>query len=195
MSIPLSIWHAQWRSLRNVSRHDTKMKIALGVMFVFSALLGFWWSTRLLEQIQQWQALGSMSVSLGMWSICMQTWLGMSFFTMLGTQRAISSDEAILLFTLPISQATRFRALFGSFFLENLWNWFLLQVVVMGYVLISTLGWQAIAWLVLLQVGIVMAVFCALLATLLFMGYVLPYGSSNTRVATILILLCLLLLG
>lgn len=168
MNIPLIAWQAQLSSLYNASRHDTKMRIALGIMTVISISLGFWFTNQLAAQLHFWMAQGPLVTAAGLWSVCLQTWAGMAFFTIIGVQQALSSDEAILLSTLPITRATRFRMLFGSFFLENIGPWFLLQAIVMGYTLVSALGWQVTGWLVLLQAGIFVSVFAVLTITLLF---------------------------
>lgn len=181
MNTTFAIWRAELLSLRNAAHHDMRMHVALFVGLVFDLVAGFWSGGQALVHLQQWRAAGPPTLTAGLWSLCWLTWSGMGIFTVIGLQRALSGQEELLLFTLPLAPATRFRALSGSFFLKNLWNWLLLQVAIMGYVLISVLGWRALAWLVLLQVGVVISVCCTLLAGLLVMRYLIPRGQITAR--------------
>lgn len=169
MSISLFGWRVQLRSLYNASRYDTKMSVAFGVVAIVNIVLALWFIHQLTALLHTWVVQGPFATVAGLWSVCLQTWAGIAFFAIIGVQQALSGDKALLLFTLPIPRAARFRMLFSSFFLENIGVWFLLQAVVMGYSLISTLGWQAIGWLVLLQVGIFACVFVVLITTLLLL--------------------------
>jgi hypothetical protein len=186
MNSILTIWRADLKSLRNAARRDTRMQVALAFMFIFNIAFSAWSVVQLTARMQQWQAAGSGAVNAGLWSLCLLTWSGLSFFTIVSVQRALSGNESLLLFTLPIEPATRFRALFGSFLIENLWPWLLLQAMILGYVLLSRLGWRALAWLFVLESGIVIAVFCTLIAALLFIRYLLPRGRIKSRVGAAL---------
>jgi hypothetical protein len=183
LSITLTIWRAHLKSLRNASRHDTQMRLALGVVLVFNIIAVLWSANQLSARLHQWQAIGSPAMDAGLWSLCWLTWSGMSFFAALGSIRlAFSGDEAQLLVVLPIASASRFRTLYGLFFVENLWNWLLLEVGVTSYVLVSSLGWHALPWLVLLQLGIGVVVLCTLVVTLWVIRYLIPRERVKTRI-------------
>jgi hypothetical protein len=194
MNTTFTIWRAELMSLRNAARHDVRMRVALFVGLVFDLVAGFWSGGQALAHLQQWRTAGALTLTAGLWSLCWLTWSGMGIFTIIGLPRALSGQEDLLLFALPLTPATRFRALSGSFFLKNLWNWLLLQVAIMGYVLLSVLGWGALAWLVLLQLGVVLSVCCTLLAGLLVMRYLIPRGQITARIFTALALGLLVIL-
>lgn len=197
MSATVTIWRMHLRSLRNAVRYDTRMRVALAVGLAFSVVIGLWSAGQLSLHLHQWQTQGPGAVDRGLWSLCWLTWSGMSGLTILsGVLRAWGDDESLVLFTLPLTAATRFRALFGSFFIENLWVWLFLEVGVTGYVLLSVLAWHALAWLVLLQLGVVVAMLCVLLAMFLVTQYLLPRERKKTRraVAAVLVLVLVALL-
>jgi len=183
MSIALTIWRAHLKSLRNVSRHDAQMRLALAIMLAFNIIAGLWSADQLSIRLHQWQTMGSPALDAGLQSLCWLTWGGMSFFAALGSIRlAFSGDEAQLLIALPIASASRFRTLYGLFFVENLWNWLLLEVGVTSYVFVSSLGWRALLWLVLLQLGIGIVVLCTLVVTLWVIYYLVPRGRVKARI-------------
>src|SRR5450631_1956753 len=182
---PLIVWCL--KSARNASRYDKRIKVALGFLLILNLVIGIWSSGQLLQHLQEWQQQGPVALKMGLELFCLFTWSGMSAFAILGAQRMVNSDEAVLLFLQPIPPATRFRTLFVLFFIENQWYLLLLQLCVMGYVLISVLGWQALPWLVLLQLGIILTVLGGLLISLLVMRYLLPRGQIKARVGIILV--------
>lgn len=189
MNTTLTIWRMHLRSMRNAARYDQRMRVALGVGFVFNVIIGFWAASQLSLRIHEWQTQGPAAVEMGLWSLCWLTWGGISALTIIGSvQRALSDDEALLLLTLPVTPAARFRALYGSFFIENLWNWLLLEIGVTGYVLLSTTGGYALAWLILLQLGVGVSVLCTLIAALLLIRYLLPREQAKRRIAVALTL-------
>ncbi len=196
MSIPLLGWRVHLRSLYNASRYDTKMSVAFGVVAIVNIALALWLIQQLTTLLHMWIAQGPFATTTGLWSVCLQTWAGMAFFAVIGIQQALSSDKALLLLTLPIPRAARFRMLFGSFFLENIGVWFLLQAVVMAYTLISTLGWQAVSWLVLLQVGIFVCIFVVLITTLLLLyAFIMrTYAALGLVAVALFVFISLLLL-
>lgn len=197
MSTTVIIWHMHLRSLRNAVRYDTRMRVALLVGLAFSVVIGFWFASQLSLQLHQWQTQGPGAVVTGVWSLCWLTWNGMSGLTILsGVLRAWGDDEALVLFSLPLTAATRFRALFGSFFIENLWTWLLLEIGVTGYILLSVLGWHALIWLVLLQLGVAVAVLYTLVAMFLVIRYLISRERRNTRraIAVVLALILVVLL-
>lgn len=199
MSTTVTIWRMHLRSLHNAVRYDTRMRVALVVGLAFSVVIGLWSAGQLSLRLHQWQTLGPGAVDSGLWSLCWLTWSGMSGLTILsGALRAWGDDEALVLFSLPLTAATRFRVLFGSFFIENLWTWLLLEVGVTGYVLLLVLGWHALIWLVLLQLGVAVAVLCTQVSMFLVIRYLIPRERRKTRRAAAavfgLVLVALLLL-
>lgn len=183
-NMPLIVWRL--KSAHNAGRYDARIRVALGFLFVFSFGISIWSSGQLLQQLHQWQTQGPIAIRQGLELLCLFTWSGMSAFAVLDTQRIVSSDEAVLLFLQPLAPATRFRTLFILFFIEKQWYLMLLELCVMSYVLISSLGWQGLLWLVLLQFGIIFAVLCGLLVSLLVMRYLLPTGQIKARIGTVL---------
>lgn len=138
MNTTFTIWQAYLASARNALRYDTRMKVAVVVALFFNFILGLWSANQSITRLHQWQVQGTTAVNTGLWLLCLSTWAGIAFFALIGTMRqALGSDEALLLFTLPIPPATRFRTLYGSFFvsIEGLWAWLLLEIGVTGYVL------------------------------------------------------------
>lgn len=199
MSATVTIWRMHLRSLRNAVHYDTRMRVALAVGFAFSVVTGLWSAGQLSLRLQQWQTQGPGAVDTGLWRLCFLTWSGMSGLTILsGVLHAWGDDEALVLFPLPLTATTRFRVLFGSFFIENLWTWLLLEVGVTGYVLLSVLGWRALTWLVLLQLGVAVAVLCTQVSMFLVIRYLIPRARGNRRRAVAvglgLMLVALLLL-
>lgn len=178
---PLTILRAHLRSLRNMSRSNSRLQVGLGIALMFSLVLGIWSSVQLQAAIQQWQTHGLLALNSSLWLLCLGIWGGMCLFTILGVPNTLASDESLLLLTLPITPAARFRALYGSFFVTNLWLWTLLQAMGTGYALLSTLGWHAFIWFALLQLGSVVTVGFSLLLTLLVMRYLLPRGHKKQR--------------
>ncbi len=183
MNVLRAVWRAQIISLRNVSRYDTRMRVAGVILLLFNFGVGSWSISQLFTRLQQWQALGEATLTTNLWLLCINVWLGMSFFTMIGMLNALGRDETLLLFTLPISSAIRFRIFYSTFFVQNLWNWLLLEVGCVGYVLIATLGIQGLLWLLLLQCGVAVTVGGVLVLALLFIRYVLFPDKMRTRIA------------
>ena len=182
MSATVTIWRMQLRSLRNAVRYDTRMRVALAGGLAFSLVIGLWSAGQLSLHLHQWQTLSPGAVDAGMWRLCFLTWSGTSGLTILsGILRALGDDEALVLFFLPLTAATRFRVLFGTVFIENLWAWLLLEVGVTGYVLLSVLGWHAFIWLILLQLGVAVAVLCTQVAMLLVIRSLTPRTHRKTR--------------
>src|SRR5262249_46933739 len=160
----------------NLRRAQSRLRVGLGISLAFSLALGVWSSSQLQGAIHQWQAQGPTAVNGGLWVLFLGVWGGVCSFTIPGVADKLVGDEALLLLTLPIAPAARFRALYGSFFIANLWLLTLLQGAVTGYTLLSTLGWQAFIWLAVLQLGIIVTVGAMLVLTLLVTRYLLPHG-------------------
>jgi hypothetical protein len=185
MKIILTIWQAQLKSLYNAARHDQRMQIALAIGLAFTFIFAIWSANQLSQHLHWWQLQGPGAVDAGLWSLCLLTWSGMSTITILtSTMRTLSDEESLVLFFLPIPPATRFRALLGSFFIGNLWNWLLLELGVTGYIFVSVLGWHALVWLLVLQLGVGISVLCTLISTLLVIRYLIP----NERLKTGLVI-------
>ena len=185
MNVLRAVWRAQIISLRNVSRYDTRMRAAGVILLLFNIGAGYWSISQLLTHLQQWQASGEAMLNTNLWLLCINVWLGMSLFSIIGILNALGSDETLLLFTLPISPSMRFRISYSTFFLQNLWNWLLLEVGCVGYVLIATLGTRGLLWLLLLQCGVAVTVGCILILALLFIRYVLFPDRMRTRIVVL----------
>jgi len=188
MSIVRTVWHAHFISLRNASRYDPRIRLGAGILLVFNISVGYWSISRLLTQLHQWQILGTATLNINLWFLCINVWVGMAFFSVLGMMRVMGSDETLLLFTLPIPVATRFRVFSSTFFIQNLWNWLLLEIGCVGYVLVATLGVQGFLWLLLLQCGVALSVIGVLTFALLFVRYVL--SPEHTRTCITIVALC-----
>jgi hypothetical protein len=187
MTTSLLVWRTLLKSARNASIHDTRIKVSLAFLLVLNLGIGIWASNQLALRLQHWRTEGPAAVQTGLWQICLFTWLGTGLFSLLSIQRTVGGDEALLLFTLPIAPATRFRTLFGSFFIGGLWSVALLQICVTSYVLVSVVGWQGLFWLLLLQIGNVLVVLCMLIAALLVLRYLLSPGWVKIRVIAMLL--------
>ena len=198
MNTTLTIWRAYLTSAGNAFQHDTRVKVASVVALFFNVILGLWSAHQLITRLHQWQAQGTTTIDAGLWLLSLSTWAGMAFFTLIGTLRqALGSDEALLLFTLPIPPGTHFRTLYGSFFIsiDGLWAWLLLELGVTGYVLVSTLGWSALTWLVLLQLGVGVSILLSLMGVFSFVYYVLSAGRLKACLAIAIIAGLLILLS
>lgn len=198
MSASMTIWRAHFRSLGNAARYDARMRVALIVGPIFSLLIGLWGESQLSHQLKAWLAQGPAALETGLWTLCLLAWSGMFGLALLsGLLRTFGDDEALLLFTQPLTPATRFRILYGSFFIENLWTWLLLEIGITGYVLVSVLGWQALTWLALLQLGVAVTILSVLLSALLAIQYLLPRRRRKTCivVVTLFALLGVCLIG
>ena len=170
MNATLAIVRTQVQSARNVLRDDARMKVALCVMLALDIGLALWSVPRLQASMRQWQLEGVMNQYLFL--SCLFTWVGIALFTVVGNvQRMLGSDEAQVEFMLPLVAATRFRAIYISALLGGLWNWMVLEATVSGVILVPLLGWYALMWIALLEIGALVAVLSALLATLFVIRY------------------------
>lgn len=159
MNATLAIWRAHAISARNALRYDRRMQVALGMGLFVGLALSWWGSSRLYVAIQSWHHQGGQATTGGLWLLCLGIWLGMGLLSIPTAWSMLSNDEAVLLLTLPLPPATRFRTLIGSLFLNNV-PIGVLQILVTGYVLVSSLGWYGLLWLVILQSGAIVAVAC-----------------------------------
>jgi hypothetical protein len=176
MRIAVLIWKAHLKTAYNALRQDIRVKITWLIALTFDVVVGSWSMHQLLEQVAQWQAAGSTVLEARLWLLCSGAWGGISFFTILSTiTLGFGNDQSLLLVTLPIPPAVRFRALYGLMFFEGIGNWLLLESIVIGVPLVVSLGWQALTWLVLLLLGVTVVTWMSIVATLLVMRYVLPH--------------------
>lgn len=185
---PLVVWRTGLKAALNAGRHDRRLQVALGLSLVFELAFGIWSVPRLQESIYQWQAAGPIALAMSLWMLCLSIWAATCFFAIIGALQALKQDRTLLLMTLPMQPATLFRASYGSLLLESLWNWLPLQALIPGYVLIPVLHWQALSWLLLIQVGCGTLVFLVQIAVLLCIRYLLPREQMKTRIS----LLCVL---
>jgi hypothetical protein len=149
-------------------RNDTRTKVAWFFALSLDFGVGVWSINQLLDHVSQWQAAGSAALEAHLWLLFSSIWIGIGLFAALSTMtQGFGGDQPRLLMTLPISTAARFRALYGLMFFEGIGNWLMLAVVVIGIPLIILLGWQALIWLLLLLLGVTIAVWMSIVATLI----------------------------
>lgn len=172
MNAPLTALKAQIQSTRNAVRDEPRMKLAALVMLLFDAGLMWWGVTSLRIRVQQWQIQGTTAQHL--LQLCLFSYVGVAVLTVVGSLlRLLDSDEACILFTLPLTSATRFRMLYCTILIGNMWSWMLLEAIISGYALVPFLGWQTLEWTALLEVGAMCAVLCAILVVLCVIRYVM----------------------
>lgn len=175
MKMVLPVWIAHLRSAYSALRQDARTRVAWFIALTFDVAAGFWSIHQLLNWVSQWHVAGSPVLNAHLWLLCLGAWGGISFFTILSiVTLGFGNDQSLLLMTLPIPPAARFRALYGLMFSEGIGNWLLLESVVVGVPLVVILGWQALAWLALLLAGVAFVAWVSIVATLLAMRYVLP---------------------
>ena len=176
MSSVFTLWHAQFASTGGALRQDTRARMTWAIALVVDIAAGFWSFNTLSSNLAQWQAAGQSVVISGLSLLYLYTWVGISFFTVIATiSQGFSNDQAILLMSLPLSPATRFRSLYGLIVFTGVGNWIILANVVTGFSLVTKLGWQALAWLLLLDLGVAATVCISMIATLLVIRFVLPH--------------------
>lgn len=159
--------HTAWRALRR----EVQAQIGLLVLAGVAVGVGLWSAGNLAARVAAWQAAGADVLALRLWLLCAGAWAGVGFFALLGTvHKGMSDEEALLLLTLPLAPATRFRALFGLLLVEHLGSLVLLAGVALG----AALGPGAAPWLALLLVGMALSVALVMTGTLLTIRY-LPH--------------------
>ncbi|QBD80917.1 hypothetical protein EPA93_35090 [Ktedonosporobacter rubrisoli] len=181
MRIALLILRAQLRALRNGLLHERSSQVTTIFAIIISLALGIWSASQLALHVPQWQAAGEHILNQRLWLLCAGIWIGLPLLTILSVRPHLGRNETLLFFTLPLPEASHFRSFYVSFLLSNLGSWLITQLIVVSYGLFPTLGWTALAWLLLLQLGIGATVLCALLGTLLFIRYLLPAGRLKAR--------------
>jgi hypothetical protein len=171
MSATRIILAAHVRSARSALRHDMRMRIVWLIILV-AGIAGGMLSAR--------QLAGALAAQL--WLLFVRAWVGIGILAVLSTLRdGLSGDEALLLLTLPILPATRFRALCARILVEQLGIWLLLLAGVLG----ATLGWEGLIWLILGLAGMAAAAMCSIIGTLLIVRYAVPHSNMLRRSATI----------
>ncbi|MBA2284026.1 MAG: hypothetical protein H0W02_00935, partial [Ktedonobacteraceae bacterium] len=192
MSMLLALWRAEFNAARHALRTDARTRITWMIAFIVNIGLGLWGGQQLLAQVYAWKLAGSRILQSHLWLLCLSIWGGISALAVISMlQRGFGTDEALLLMALPVPPAVRLRALYGVLFIKGVGNWVLLGALVLGVVLGLALGWQALPWLALALLGASVAVWCAMLVTLLVIRYVLPHIRRFLLVG----LLCLLILA
>ncbi|HEY6406922.1 MAG TPA: hypothetical protein VIY29_05585 [Ktedonobacteraceae bacterium] len=197
MSVSRTLWQMQLATIRNSARYEAHARFAFVLVTFFDITLGYWSGSQLMAHIEQWKTVGPLAVYAGLWSICLLTWVGMGLVATLElVQQGLGNDVSLLLFTLPLAPASRFRAQFGMFFMSRLWNWLLLETSITGAVFLLTLGWpQALLWLMLLQLGVACAVYGTMVIVMLVIRNILPYNWAKARIALWSILALMLALA
>jgi hypothetical protein len=176
MKILLVIWRASLRSTSNTMRQDGRMRIALLIGLLFQVISGIWAITHLVPLFASWRIAGAVALQQHLWLTCLFAWLPICLFAVLSSlMSGLTNSEALLLATQPIAPATRLRALYGLILLKGVANWLLFEASITGIALVLVLGWSALLWLLLLVVGAALASWCALIATLLILRFVLPH--------------------
>ena len=176
MSSVLTLWRAQLVSSGGALRQDTRARITWAIALVLDIAAGFWTFNALSANLAQWQAGGQAELVSRLLLLCLYTWAGISFFAIIGViSQGFSNDQAVMLMSLPLSPATRLRALYGLVMFSGVGNWIVLANVVTAFSLGTKLGWQALAWLLLLNVGVAATVCISMIATLLVICLVLQH--------------------
>lgn len=172
MNATITALKAQLQSTRNAVRDESRMKLAALVMLLINIGLTWWGIARLRISIQQWQTQGTTTQHL--LQLCLMSYIGVALLTAVGSiQRMLDSDEALVLFTLPLTLAARFRVLYCTILISNMWSWMLLEAIVSSYTLVPLLGWHTLEWIALLELGAMFAVLCAIIAVLCVIRYML----------------------
>jgi hypothetical protein len=187
MKLVLLILKVQLKSAFSALRNDTRTKVAWFFALSLDCGLDLWSINQLLAHLAQWQAAGSEVLKAHLWLLFSVAWIGIGLFALLSTMSlGFGGDQPRLLMILPISAAARFRVLYGLMFFEGIGNWLMLTFVAIGIPLIMLLGWQALPWLLLLLLGVAVAVWISIDATLMVFRYVLPYLKKALLIALVM---------
>ncbi len=191
MSHVLTVWRAQYISTTGSLLYDTRARITWAISLVVDVVAGFWTFNALSSNLAQWQAAGQWALASHLWLLCLGAWAGISFFAAIAVvSQGFGNDQAILLMTIPIAPAARFRALYGLVLFTGVGNWIILANVVTGASLVMKLHWQALAWLLLLDLGVAVTVCMSMIATLLVHRFVLPH-LKRTFIGLVIAVVCL----
>lgn len=176
MSSVLTLWCAQLLSSTGALRQDTRARMTWAIGLVVDIAAGFWTFNALSSNLAQWQVAGAIVLANHLWLLCLWTWAGIAFFAVIAViSQGFSNDQAVMLMSLPLSPATRLRALYGLVMFTGVGNWIVLANIVIAIALATTVGWQALPWLLLLNLGVAATVSISLIATLLGLRFVVPH--------------------
>jgi hypothetical protein len=176
MSSVLSIWHAQYVSTGGALRQDSRARITWAIGLVVDIIAGFWTFNVLSGNLAQWQAEEQLALATHLWLLCLYMWAGISSFAVIAVvSQGFGNDQAILLMSMPLTPAARLRALYGLVVFTGVGNWIVLATVVTAISLVTKLRWQALPWLLMLDMGVAATVCMSLIATLLVMRFMLPH--------------------
>ncbi len=176
MSSVLTLWGAQFVSTRGALREDSRARITWAIGMVVDIVAGFWTFNALSGNLAQWQAAGQSVLATHLWLLCLWTWAGISFFAVIAVvSQGFGNDQAVMLMSLPLSSAARLRALYGLVMFTGVGNWIVLANSVTAVALGTKLGWQALLWLLLLDLGVAATVCISMIATLLVIRFVLQH--------------------
>ena len=186
MSSVLTLWRAQFVSSGGALRQDTRARMTWAIALLLDMAAGFWTLNALSANLAQWQAAGQAVLVSHLSLFCLYTWAGISFFAVIAViSQGFGNDQAVMLISLPLSPAVRLRALYGLVVFTGVGNWIILANIVMAFSLVAKLGWQALAWLLLLDLGVAATICMSMIGTLLVIRFVLPH-LKRTFVALII---------
>lgn len=176
MSSVLTLWRAQFASSGGALRQDTRARMTWAIALVVDIAAGFWTFNALSGNLAQWQAAGQSVLASRLLLLCLYTWVGISFFTVIAViSQGFSNDQAVMVMSLPLTPAARLRALYGLVMFTGVGNWIILANIVMAFSLGTKLRWQALPWLFLLDLGVAATACMSMIATLLVIRFVLPH--------------------
>ena len=189
MSSVLSMWHAQYLSTTGALRQDNRSRMTWAIGLVIDIVMGFWTFNVLSSNLAKWQAAGQVTLASHLWLLCLYTWAGISFFAVIAViSQGFGNDSATLLMSMPLLPAARLRALYGLVLFTGIGNWIVLANIVTGLSLVARLGWQALPWLLMLDMGVAATVCISMIATLLAIRFVLPNLKRAFIIAALAIL-------
>ncbi|HYN88154.1 MAG TPA: hypothetical protein VER55_06475 [Ardenticatenaceae bacterium] len=164
MSPSTVLLQAHVRSLLGALREDGRTRVIAGFVLLFDVLVGIWSARLLGVWMDAWRAAGAGVLESQLWLLAASLCLGSALLSVVETlQHGFASDEASLLFTLPVADSSRFRALFALVIFEGLGNWLVLVAAIFA----GALGRTGLAWLVLLLAGFAAAALLGVTSTLL----------------------------
>ncbi|MBA3531873.1 MAG: hypothetical protein H0T73_08140 [Ardenticatenales bacterium] len=162
-------WQVQWRTLQR----DSQARLTAGVLLALSLGMGLWSATSLSAQVAQWGQAGTELLTGRLWLLCLLAWVSVASVGLLGTvKKAFGDEETLLLHTLPLPPAARFRALYAWLLGDHLCNLLLIATLSIGV----GLGRIALPWLFLFLAGSALVALLVLLGLFLVVGALLPRG-------------------
>ncbi len=176
MSSVLTLWRAQLVSARGALRQDTRARMTWAIGLLVDIAAGLWSFSALSGNLAQWQAAGQSVLAIHLWLLCLYTWAGISFFAVIAVvSQGFGNDQAVMLMSLSLSPAARLRALYGLIIFTGVGNWIVLANIMIALSLGTKLGWQALPWLLMLDLGVAATVCISMIATLLVIRFVLQH--------------------